>query len=165
MPTKQVFTNQRGVLRWRLAITGVTRADLDRSPRHDPIVLHGTMIDVTVDRDEPIVHFCRSQWHVEGIKQNLLNEVFPESIIEFSCPIPEAGNRYNVQAELSWDASKEMVVLTVTNFFLVGVTPENTAIVVNDLNPADRFVSHAEEPIDPRILADLTEDDLFLAIA
>lgn len=144
-----VSTNQRRVLRWRLAVAGITQADLHRSTRRDPIVLSGSKIDVTIDQHGPIVHFCRSDWGADGLTPNLSNEALSESHIEFLCPIPTEGNRYRVDAELSWDPQTQMVVIVITKFTFETETPEDVAIVLDDVNPADAFVEPPQEHNEP----------------
>ncbi len=134
-----VTTNQSGRLPWKIAETGIPREALLAATVTDPILLRGSTIDLIRDGGGIIVHFCLSRWTTDRF-QRLRAESYDglkRFAIEFLCPMPELGKRYQVDAVLYFNGKRP--VLGITRFVSAEEIPADTIFLHNDLRPADRI--------------------------
>lgn len=147
MSSDRVFSNQSRTLRWRIAIAGVTAADLQQASREDPIMIRGTDIGVTHEADGPMVHFCWSHWEADGIEK-INGPELTRPHVEFRCPIPQPGVEYAVDAELYLDFDAQLV-LVITHFSGGAPIPASKKFVYDNVLEAQMIEAPAleHEPI------------------
>lgn len=116
---QRFHTNQASNLPYLLAEAGLTDEEITNSSRKNPQRLVASDIDVTCHQGLPAIHFCRSQWSMDGRKRREIKQhdrLTFHPLVRLACDLPETDTRYTCFVDVFFDDTHAAAVLLITEF-------------------------------------------------